>query len=56
MREKSAEEVVSENSADRGRSIRTIMTNFGFELGANQPYEVIVCPGPPTSYFHLLAI
>jgi len=56
MREKRAEEVVSENTALLGRSIRTIITNFGFELGANHPYEVIVCPAVPTSYFPLLAI
>gem|GEM_PF-2189241 len=54
--EKMAEDVVSEYSALRGRSILTIMTNLGLEAGANPPYEVIVCPGPPVSYFPFEAI
>lgn len=37
MWEKSAEEVVSEYCAERGRSILTIMTYFGLDAGANPP-------------------
>jgi len=37
MFEKTADDVVSEYRALRGRSIFTIITNFGFDAGANPP-------------------